>query len=142
MNGALVGAGWHKPEVLSLHPSECYSYICLGEEGGGKKKQEVCFTFMATFFFFFFKICHYCDFYWKLSQTQWIFWNSFCQTFRKKLFRLLSRFKYWAKYIYIYNVCLNFFLSLIWLHQFMDDCPQLHHQIGKKTLLYNVYSFQ
>lgn len=89
---------------------------------------------MATFFFFFFKICHYCHFYWKLSQTQWIFWNFFAKHWEKKIFRLLSQFKYLAKYIY--NVCLIFFLSLIakfGYNQLMDDCPQLHHKIGQKN---------
>jgi hypothetical protein len=57
MNGALVGAGVHKPEVLSLHPFMCFfSYIRLGEEGKKEKgKNRRCALHcMATFFFLFF----------------------------------------------------------------------------------------
>ncbi len=83
MNGALVGAGWHKPEVLSLHPVMCFFLLHLFR--GRAKNRRCALHCMATFFFFFFKIWHYCDFYLKLSQSQWSFWNFFAKHWGKNI---------------------------------------------------------
>jgi hypothetical protein len=87
MNGALVGAGWRKPEVLSLHPVMCFSYICLGEE---RKTGGVLYIVWQPFFSFFLLLW----FLFKIVTNSMKFLKFFCQT-------------------YIYNVCLILFLSLI-----------------------------